>query len=100
MNVSAIGPTYAPPAGRIAQPATVVAPRSAPGAAAPATSRVGGAELPVEAPQNTDAQLWSVLTSPERAYFSRAGVAGSLTYGPAGGNNAAAMRGQAFDRKV
>ena len=48
------------------------------------------------APADTDAQLWSVLTSPERTFFSRT-VARSVTYGPSGAAGAPASRGQALD---
>jgi len=38
-------------------------------------------ELPVEAPQGTDPDLWSVLTGEERRYFAQARAMGPVTYG-------------------
>jgi hypothetical protein len=43
------------------------------------SSRVANA-VPVEAPPGTDPELWSVLTSEERAFFARASTQGPLTY--------------------
>ena len=45
------------------------------------------ASLPADAPQGTDPQLWSVLTSDERTFFARARAMGPLTYGPGSGAN-------------
>ncbi len=38
------------------------------------------AVIPAEAPAGTDPELWSVLTSEERAYFARTASTGPLTY--------------------
>lgn len=56
-------------------------PRPATSDVAPArpSSRVANA-VPVEAPAGTDPELWSVLTSEERAFFARASTQGPLTY--------------------
>jgi len=54
---------------------TPTAPLRTPATAAPTAS------LPVEAPPGTDPELWSVLSTEERAYFARAGAMGPLTYG-------------------
>ncbi len=43
------------------------------------SARVANA-VPVEAPPGTDPELWSVLTSEERAFFARASSQGPLTY--------------------
>ena len=37
--------------------------------------------VPVQPPQGTDPELWSVLTQDERAYFAKLGAMGPLTYG-------------------
>jgi hypothetical protein len=37
--------------------------------------------VPAEAPPGTDPALWSVLTSEERAFFSKTAALGPLTYG-------------------
>lgn len=37
--------------------------------------------LPMEAPAGTDPELWQVLNSAERAYFSKMTSLGPLTYG-------------------
>ncbi|MEP7383048.1 MAG: hypothetical protein ABI910_15265 [Gemmatimonadota bacterium] len=37
--------------------------------------------VPVQPPQGTDPDLWSVLTQDERAYFAKLGAMGPLTYG-------------------
>jgi hypothetical protein len=39
------------------------------------------AQLPVEAPAGTDPELWSVLTTEERAFYARSHALGPLTYG-------------------
>ena len=44
-----------------------------------ATGRVTGT-LPAEAPPGTDPALWSVLTTEERAFFSKMSAQGPLTY--------------------
>ena len=48
-----------------------------------ALQRVGNPPAAVSAqpPAGTDPQLWSVLTSEERAFFSKAATSGPLTYG-------------------
>lgn len=46
-------------------------------AIAPATANA----VPVQPPQGTDPELWSVLTQDERAYFAKLGAMGPLTYG-------------------
>jgi hypothetical protein len=43
-------------------------------AAAPST-------VPAEAPAGTDPELWSMLTTEERAFFARSAALGPLTYG-------------------
>jgi hypothetical protein len=66
-------------------------------AARPATERAGIAErtavtarptiasqptaVPTEAPAGTDPALWNVLTTEERAFFSKSASLGPLTYG-------------------
>jgi hypothetical protein len=65
--------------------------------ARPATERAGIAEraavtarptiasqpttVPAEAPAGTDPALWNVLTTEERAFFSKSAALGPLTYG-------------------
>ena len=58
--------------------------------------------LPADAPAGTDPALWSVLTSQERAFFSRARSMGPVTYGPGRGSNQlpAALLGGRLDVKV
>ena len=60
-------------------------PVSAPAAGAPLKPQApiagAAAGLAVEAPVGTDPELWSVLTSDERAFFSKASALGPLTYG-------------------
>jgi hypothetical protein len=58
-------------------PATTAAPRQATPAAAKQASQV----VPAEAPPGTDPELWAVLSADERAFFSRVGSMGPLTYG-------------------
>jgi hypothetical protein len=60
-------PVSAPAAGSTLRPQAPIA-----GAAA---------GLAIEAPAGTDPELWSVLTSDERAFFSKASALGPLTYG-------------------
>lgn len=48
--------------------------------AAPAAKQAPSA-VPEEAPPGTDPELWAVLSSDERAFFSRVGAMGPLTYG-------------------
>ncbi len=59
-----------------AERATVPVPTSV---RAPAASAASG--VPVQPPQGTDPDLWSVLTQDERAYFAKLGAMGPLTYG-------------------
>ena len=66
--------------------------RTAPTASARPTAQL----LPVDAPADTDAQLWSVLTSPERTFFSRSAPR-NVTYGPSGAAGSMGARGQALD---
>ena len=94
MNLNAIGglnayvrPSQNDTRNRIEQdPATQIATR----VPTPATSRPihepkpvaePGASIPLEAPAGTDPELWSVLTSEERTFFSKIGAMGPLTYG-------------------
>lgn len=65
-----------------AQPSTVRTPRhTAPGDVAPTRPAARpAASVPAEAPAGTDPQLWSVLTSDERAFFAKASAQGPLTY--------------------
>ena len=65
-------PAATRPAAQPAQPAALKPQQSL---AAPAQS------LPAEAPAGTDPELWSVLTSEERAFFAKAAASGPLTYG-------------------
>jgi hypothetical protein len=82
-----IRPGTTGPAGTAAQGAATGAGRS--GAAARATTPAAPAArpaaprggLPAEAPAGVDPQLWSVLTTDERAQFSRLAQIGPLTYG-------------------
>ncbi|HYV99735.1 MAG TPA: hypothetical protein VE967_19905 [Gemmatimonadaceae bacterium] len=51
-----------------------------PAAPARAESRARAGSLPVDAPAGTDPELWSILTSEERAFFARSATSGPLTY--------------------
>lgn len=62
-----------------AQRAGVPAPAQAPGTAR--TTAPAAAGVPVQPPQGTDPELWSVLTQDERTYFAKLGAMGPLTYG-------------------
>jgi hypothetical protein len=64
--------TTAAQAQRAAAPATVAAAQAKPAAA--------NAVMSAQAPEGTDPALWSVLTSDERAFFSRVVTSGPLTY--------------------
>lgn len=52
----------------------------APVAARPTIASAPSA-VPAEAPAGTDPALWSVLTTEERAFFSKSAALGPLTYG-------------------
>lgn len=72
------GTTPGQPGG--AQRAGTAVPAQSPNAlkqAAPAAPQ----GVPVQPPQGTDPELWSVLTQDERAYFAKLGAMGPLTYG-------------------
>ncbi len=56
----------------------------------PATLGQAPTTLPAEAPSGTDPELWSVLSSDERAFFAKAGALGPLTYGRASASAAPA----------
>ena len=60
--------------------ATTNAPSQAPNALKGGVPSAGSA-VPVQPPQGTDPELWSVLTQDERAYFAKLGAMGPLTYG-------------------
>jgi len=63
------------------RPATTAVPtesRPAGGTAEVARAATG---LPVHAPPGTDPELWSVLSTEERAFFAKVGAMGPLTYG-------------------
>jgi|SRR5690625_2166434 len=94
MSISGIGGGNIPALDRasILGPTTeggVEASRPEPKGENPHPSRVGAqpsqaalrGRLPVEAPPGTDPELWSVLTTEERAYYARAQSLGPLTYG-------------------
>jgi hypothetical protein len=53
----------------------------APGARGAAAPAAASNAVPVEAPEGTDPELWSVLTADERAFFAKVGAMGPLTYG-------------------
>jgi hypothetical protein len=65
-------PAVARPAQTAAQPAAL---KPQPSLASAAST------LPAEAPAGTDPELWGVLTTEERAFFSKAAASGPLTYG-------------------
>jgi hypothetical protein len=57
--------------------------------------------IPVEAPPGTDPELWRLLTSEERRFFSKLHETGPLTYGPRTANTPPGLlRGGRFDRTV
>jgi hypothetical protein len=91
MNLNGIGnglgglrPAPADPRTRGVQqergPAAPQAPQATRAPAAPAKAATAAA-VPVEAPEGTDPELWSVLTADERAFFAKVGAMGPLTYG-------------------
>jgi hypothetical protein len=47
---------------------------------APTVQRAAAHPLSAQAPEGTDPNLWSVLTSDERAFFARTVTSGPLTY--------------------
>ena len=67
-----------------------------------AVRRAPSGTVPAEAPRGTDPTLWSVLTSEERAFFTKARAMGPLTYGPGSGRGGAAavLLGGRLDVKV
>lgn len=69
------------------------------------TATPANAQLTAQAPEGTDPALWSVLTSDERAFFSRVVTSGPLTYSrmAAATSSAAAlpaMRGGRIDLRA
>ncbi|MCC6928898.1 MAG: hypothetical protein IT359_07920 [Gemmatimonadaceae bacterium] len=77
---STVRPSGTQPATGGAQRATTAAqPQSATALKGVAPS--AGNAVPVQPPQGTDPELWSVLTQDERAYFAKLGAMGPLTYG-------------------
>jgi hypothetical protein len=72
------GTTPGQPGG--AQRAGTAVPAQAPNSVKQATPAAPQA-VPVQPPQGTDPELWSVLTQDERAYFAKLGAMGPLTYG-------------------
>ncbi|MBX6363359.1 MAG: hypothetical protein IRZ00_05780 [Gemmatimonadetes bacterium] len=85
--------TPAPAERATAAPAHAAEARRAPSAAS---------AVPAEAPAGTDPELWSVLTTEERAFFAKFHAAGPLTYGPRTASPAeqAIARGRRLDVTV
>jgi hypothetical protein len=93
MNLNGIGnlpgmlrPTHPEPRTRVENGQTgQTLPAPAPAGVRPTREAAPAAELnqtlPVEPPAGTDPELWSVLSSEERAFFAKAGSMGPLTYG-------------------
>jgi hypothetical protein len=93
MNLNGIGtlpgmlrPTHTEPRTRVENGQTGQhVPASAPAAVRSTREATPAAELnqtlPVEPPAGTDPELWSVLSSEERAFFAKVGSMGPLTYG-------------------
>ncbi len=89
--LSSLGPLVRPGAAQTVNPGSANATRPAPeraygiGERAPATARPTIASapsaVPTEAPAGTDPALWNVLTTEERAFFSKSAALGPLTYG-------------------
>jgi len=98
VNVSPVGRYATPPLERMA-PRGLAGPSGSAQPPASAAGPAGAREIPVHTPEGTDAQLWSVLTSDERAYFGRAGTR-TLVYGPAGASRSLSLNGRALDLKA
>ena len=62
------------------RPANLPAAGTQPPMTLPATGATAPS-VPVQPPAGTDPELWSVLSTDERAYFARLGAMGPLTYG-------------------
>ena len=75
-----VRPNGTQPATGGAQRATTATPAPSPSALKGVAPAAGNA-VPVQPPQGTDPELWSVLTQDERAYFAKLGAMGPLTYG-------------------
>lgn len=78
-------------------------PQRSPAQTTPDASVAAAAEatIPLQAPPGTDAELWSLLTSEERRFFSKLHETGPLTYGPRTANTPPGlMRGGRIDRTV
>lgn len=99
MKISPIDPYVAAPLERVS-PRTAVVPTESAAAPSVEASRTTGVEIPAKAPRGTDEKLWSVLTSAERTYFGRARAASTPVYGPSGGLQSMAMRGQALNLRA
>lgn len=94
-----LGPRLEPALGRPGERAAVdrrpdVAPREG------AALGLESASLPAEAPPGTDPELWSVLTTEERAYYARIQALGPLTYHPARASGEVVGRGGRIDLRV
>jgi hypothetical protein len=91
MNLNGIGSTLGAVRTPVSDPrAHGIQPERAPVAPAATTlvrqpsaaaAKQAPAAVPVEAPAGTDPELWAVLSADERAFFSRVGAMGPLTYG-------------------
>lgn len=87
-SASTARPEVRPESGVAAQPQpSVVRPESGTETRAVAPSSES-AEPSGAAPPGTDPELWSVLTTEERAYYERAQAMGPLTYSPGTGGAA------------
>ncbi len=89
--LSSLGPLVRPGATQTVNPGAANTTRPAPeraygiGERAPVTARPTIASapsaVPAQAPAGTDPALWNVLTTEERAFFSKSAALGPLTYG-------------------
>lgn len=89
--LSSLGPLVRPGTAQNVNPGATNGTRPAPeraygpGERAPVTARptiaTAPSAVPAEAPAGTDPALWNVLTTEERAFFSKSAALGPLTYG-------------------
>jgi hypothetical protein len=64
---------------------------------APAPETADGA---VAIPEGVDPELWSLLTTEERAHFARFAAMGGVTYGPESSTQRPFVRGQRLDLRI
>ncbi len=72
--------------------------RQEPAITAPTVDAMADASVAI--PEGVDPELWSLLTTEERAHFARFAAMGGVTYGPESSAKKPFVRGQRLDLRI